>query len=99
MDLKLPELDALPSRQRDELLHACRASDAYRALGRRQAPRIMLLGGAITLVVVGLLVWRHDISLGVAVLVTWAIFLLCIPPVRWWNRKRSPWASANLQLQ
>ena len=88
MDLKSPDIDVVPNEQREEILRACRESDDYKALGRRQAPRVMLLGGAITLLVVGLLVWRHDISLGLAVLITWAIFLLCIPPVRWWNRRQ-----------
>jgi hypothetical protein len=83
----VPELDALPPEQRDEILRACRESDEYRALGQRQAPRVMIFGGLITLAIVGVLVLRHDISLGAAVIVTWAIFLLCIPPVRWWNRR------------
>lgn len=87
MDPRIPELEALPAERRDQILRACRESDEYRALGQRQAPRVMIFGGLITLAIVGVLVLRHDISLGTAVIVTWAIFLLCIPPVRWWNRR------------
>jgi len=87
VEADIPEFNALPAERRDEILRACRESDEYRALNQRQAPRLMIVGAAITLAIVGVLVLRHEISLGTAVIVTWAIFLLCIPPVRWWNRR------------
>ncbi|MEO6436265.1 MAG: hypothetical protein ABIP55_10980 [Tepidisphaeraceae bacterium] len=86
MDLQIPELQALPADRREDVLRDCRESDEYRSLGRRQAPRVMVIGALFTLGIVGLLAYRHEISLGVAVIVTWAIFLLCIPPIRMWNR-------------
>jgi hypothetical protein len=85
-ELNAPEFNALPPEQRDAVLRACRESEQYQALGRRQAPRVMVIGGIVTLAIVGVLVFRHDISLGTAVIITWACFLLCIPPVRMWNR-------------